>query len=239
LVDQPRTASSPGTRERLVEAAMELFAYQGYERTGLAQVARKAGANPGSLYYFFPTKEDLLAATLEARKELLYPEVLAPIWERVSDPIERVFGLLDGYRRMLAMTEFDHGCPIGNLVLELASSHPKIRALLEQNFDGWLAAVRACFEKARDRLPEDVEPERLATFVLTTMEGAVMLARTYRDFRAYDAAVVTLRDYVDRLVADARAWTPRAPDLPDPAAEPWEAPGSDADPETAHGTSDP
>ena len=40
----------PDTRARLIEAAMELFVFQGYERTGLAQVAKRAGANPGSLY---------------------------------------------------------------------------------------------------------------------------------------------------------------------------------------------
>lgn len=202
------------TRQKLIEAAMELFAFQGYERTGLAQVARRAGANPGSLYYFFPTKEDLLAATLERRKELLRPEVLAPIWERVTDPIERVFGLLAGYRQMLVMTEFDHGCPIGNLVLELANTHPVIRRLLVENFDNWLNEVQACFEAARERLPARVEPRQLAVFVLTTMEGAVMLARSYRDFEAYDAAVVTLRDYVDRLLAEGREWTP-----PEPGAE--------------------
>lgn len=200
--------SSPDTRARLIEAAMELFVFQGYERTGLAQVARRAGANPGSLYYFFPTKEDLLAATLERRKELLYPEVLQPIWERISDPIERVFGLLAGYRQMLIMTEFDHGCPIGNLVLELANSHANIRALLAQNFDNWLAAVETCFVEAHERLPARIAPRELAVFVLTTMEGAVMLARTYRNFEAYDAAVVTLRDYLERLLAEGRAWAP-------------------------------
>lgn len=205
------------TRARLIEAAMELFVFQGYERTGLAQVAKRAGANPGSLYHFFPSKEDLLAATLEHRKALLYPEVLAPIWERVSDPIERVFALLAGYRQMLIVTEFDHGCPIGNLVLELANSHATIRRLLAENFDNWLAAVTACFEEARERLPAHVEPRRLAVFVLTTMEGAVMLARTYRDFEAYDAAVVTLRDYVERLLAEGRAWAPPETNLtPDP-----------------------
>lgn len=189
---------------------MELFVFQGYERTGLAQVAKRAGANPGSLYYFFPTKEDLLAATLERRKELLYPEVLQPIWERVSDPIERVFGLLAGYRQMLIVTEFDHGCPIGNLVLELGNTHPNIRRLLAENFDNWLAAIEACFEEARERLPERIVPRELAVFVLTTMEGAVMLARTYRNFEAYDAAIVTLRDYLERLLAEGRAWTPTA-----------------------------
>jgi AcrR family transcriptional regulator len=196
----------PDTRERLIQAAMELFTLQGYGRTGLAQIARAAEANPGSLYYFFPTKEDLLAATLEKRVELFFPEVLAPIWERVTDPIERVFALLAGYRQMLVLTEFDHGCPIGNLVIELANSHPNVRRLLVQNFENWLAAVRACFEEARERLPEGADPRALAVFVLTTMEGAVMLARSYRDFEAYDAAVVTLRDYVDRLLAAGSEW---------------------------------
>lgn len=183
---------------------MELFVYQGYGATGLAQIARKAGVLPGSLYYFFPTKEDLLLATLEYRKATLYAGVLQPIWERFDDPVERVFGLLAGYRAMLELTEFKHGCPIGNLVLELAETHPRTRGLLAANFDGWLEAVEACFNAASERLPEDVEPRRLAVFVLTTMEGAVMLARTYRNFEAYDAAVVLLRDYVERLLAEPR-----------------------------------
>jgi AcrR family transcriptional regulator len=190
------------TRDKLIEAAMELFVFQGYANTGLAQIARQAGVLPGSLYYFFPTKEDLLHATLERRKELLRPEVLDPIWQRVDDPVERVFGLLAGYRRMLETTEFRHGCPIGNLVIEVAETHPRARGLLTQNFEGWLDAVEECFAAARERLPEHTDARRLAVFVLTTMEGAVMLARSYRTFEAYDAAVVQLRDYVERLLAE-------------------------------------
>lgn len=194
---------APDTRDRLIEAAMELFVYQGYGATGLAQIARTAGVLPGSLYYFFPTKEDLLHATLERRKQSLYEGVLQPIWESNADPIERVFGLLGGYRRMLELTEFKHGCPIGNLVLEVVETHPRARSLLVQNFDGWLDAVEECFSAAQHRLPPDADARRLAVFVLTTMEGAVMLARAYRNFEAYDAAVVHLRDYVERLLADA------------------------------------
>ena len=193
---------SPDTRESLIEAAMELFVYQGYGATGLAQIARRAGVLPGSLYYFFPTKEDLLHATLERRKQTLSDGVLQPIWESVADPIERVFALLAGYRQMLEMTEFKHGCPIGNLVLEVVETHPRARGLLVQNFDGWLAAVEQCFATAQDRLPPDTDARRLAVFVLTTMEGAVMLARAYRNFEAYDAAIVQLRDYVERLLAE-------------------------------------
>lgn len=195
------TAGSGGSRQRLIEAAMELFVSQGYGNTGLAQIARRAGLLPGSLYHFFPTKEDLLAATLEERLRLLGPEVLDPIWQRIDDPIERVFGLLDGYRKMLEVTGFSHGCPIGNLAIELAETNPRIRPLLAANFDNWIAAVAGCLRAAEHRLPPDTDPVELATFVLVTMEGAVMLARTHRDFRAYDSAVAILRDLFERLIA--------------------------------------
>lgn len=189
------------TRQRLIDAAMELFWCQGYGNTGLSQIARKADALPGSLYHFFPTKEDLLRATLDERLRRIWPDLLDPIWSKVDDPIERIFALLEGYRQGLIFMEFSGGCPIGNLALELAETHPNTRPLLAANFNNWLDAVEQCFKDARDRLPDGIDTRQLATFVLTTMEGAIMLARTYRDFSAYDAAVATLRDYIERLVA--------------------------------------
>lgn len=195
------------TRDRIVDAAMELFAYDGYGPTGLSQIAKKAKVQQGSLYHFFPTKEELLAAVLQRRKELLWPEVLQPIWDRFDDPIERVFKLLAQYRLMLQMTEFSHGCPVGNLAIELTESHPSSRRLIAENFDNWLKAVEQCFREASRRLPEDTDPKRLAIFVLTTMEGAVMLARTYRDFRAYDAAIGSLREYIESLIARESEWS--------------------------------
>jgi AcrR family transcriptional regulator len=196
--------TKPGadTRDRLVATAMDLFAFHGYATTGLAEIARKAKVLPGSLYHFFPTKQDLLLATLHRRHELLQPEVLDPIWNGTADPIERVFGLLQGYRRMLEATDFKHGCPIGNLVIEVGNTSPPVRRQLVRNFDNWLDAIERCFRDAEARLPADQDPRRLAVFVLVTMEGAVMLARAYRNFEAYDAAIVHLRDHVERLLAD-------------------------------------
>ena len=125
------------TRERLVEAARTLFWKHGYASTGIAQILKEADAGSGSLYYFFPTKEDLLLAILEWYRENLWTAVVQPVFDRVSDPIERIFGILGGYRRGLLMTNYQHGCPIGNLALELADSHPAARQILAVNFTGW------------------------------------------------------------------------------------------------------
>lgn len=194
------------TRDRLIDAAMELFHRQGYGATGISQILKAADANSGSLYHFFPTKEDLLAAVLEKYKVMLWPVLLDPIFSRIDDPIERIFGLLDGYRQMLTASQCTYGCPIGNLALEVADSHPNIRALIDENFDGWIKGVKSCLDEAADRLPADLDRRQLASFVLTVMEGGVMQAKAAKDLQPFDAAVTQLRDYFDRLLADGTTW---------------------------------
>lgn len=195
------------TRERLIEAARDLFLKQGYNSTGISQILREAGVNSGSLYYFFPTKEDLLMAVLEWYRDHIGPDLLDPATARIDDPIEKVFGLLDGYRKMLHMFEFDMGCPIGNLALELTNSHPAVRSLLLINFEQWVDAIEGFLVQAGDRLPQDLDRRSLAVHILTTMEGGVMVSRTYRSMTHFDQTVGHLRTYIDHLQENATNWS--------------------------------
>ncbi|MBS0298109.1 MAG: TetR/AcrR family transcriptional regulator [Proteobacteria bacterium] len=192
-------ASLDSTRDRLVFTALRLFGEKGYGSTSVADILREADANSGSLYHFFPTKQDLLIAVLEAYRDGIEPMLLAPAWEGVADPLERVFALLARYRQALEMTACLYGCPIGSLALELHEPDPPVRELLAINFEGWVRHVRGCFEGARERLPAGADPEKLARLTLTIMEGGVMQSRTYRSLDAFDTGVELLRDYLNRL----------------------------------------
>jgi TetR/AcrR family transcriptional regulator, transcriptional repressor for nem operon len=215
------------TRDRLVEAARLLFWKHGYAATGIAQILKEADAGSGSLYYFFPTKEDLLLAVIEWYRDNLWTAVVQPVFERVIDPVERIFGILEGYRRGLIITNYQHGCPIGNLALELADSYPAARQLLAVNFTGWRTTIEKCLVEAAGRLPESVDRNQLALFVLTTMEGAVMLARAYQNIDPYDAAVTQLRDYFDRLFRDGTDWS-----MPRPSVAAGSSPTSNSKPKS-------
>jgi TetR/AcrR family transcriptional regulator, transcriptional repressor for nem operon len=192
-------AAVPETRQRLVLAALDLFWEKGYGSTSIADILGRAGANAGSLYHFFPTKQDLLLEVLDTYRRGIGPMLLQPAWAGVADPLERVFALLARYRQLIESTECAYGCPIGSLALELHEPDLPVRERLAQNFSGWVDAVERCYE-AVPELPRDVDRRRLAEFTLTTMEGGVMLTRTYRDASYFDRAIATLRDYVARLV---------------------------------------
>ena len=197
-------APADATRVRILMAALNLFAAKGYQSTSIADILHQADAHSGSLYHFFPTKQDLLLAVLQSYRDGIEPMLLAPAWEGITDPIERVFALLAAYRRALDGSGCAYGCPIGSLALEIHEPDPAVRELLAANFSGWVRHVRSCFEAARDRLPRGVNTEQLAIFALTAMEGGVMQARTHRSLATFDASIAALRDYLCRLESDAK-----------------------------------
>ena len=206
-----QTALEP-TRTRIVRAAMELFWEKGYQSTSVADLLHRAGVHSGSLYHFFPGKQDVLLAVLDGYLAGIDDMLLAPAWQGVADPIEKVFALLEQYRRALVQTGYTYGCPIGSLALELHEPDPPVRTRLAANFTAWIDAIERCLVAAGSRLPRGLDRRALAVFVLTTMEGGVMLARTYRDIAMFDAAVGQLRLFFTRLVADASAKpSPRMP----------------------------
>ena len=203
-VDSPEPPPFSSTRERLLMAAMELFTTQGYESTSVAEILKRAEVNSGSLYYFFDNKRDLLVEGLEFFKTLLFPIVMQPAFARADDPIERIFAVLEDYRRRLLITDLEYECPVGKLALEVARHSPEARLKIAENFAAWRDHIRDCLDQAADRLPPSVDRNGLATFVLTTMEGAVMQARTHRNISYYDSSIGNLRAYFGYLLTGTR-----------------------------------
>ena len=189
------------TRGRIIAAAMELFWAKGYGSTSIADILSRSQVNSGSLYHFFPGKQDLLIAVLEAYRDGIGPMLLEPAWAGVDDPIEKIFALLAKYRSLIVETDCEYGCPIGSLALELHEADPAVRHLLAENFQGWVEAVAGCLEEARERFPAGTDLRALAELALTVMEGGVMQARTHRDVGHFDRAVAQLRAYFATLTA--------------------------------------
>lgn len=186
-------------REKIIQAAMELFWLKGYNSTSVADLLSRTQLNSGSLYHVFPSKQDVLIGVLEGYRDGIGEMLLEPAWGAVDDPIEKIFALLQKYRTMIVETECTYGCPIGSLALELHEPDPRVRELLAENFENWTRAVERCLEDAGARLPANTDKRALAQFVLTAMEGGVMQARTHRDVAYFDRAVQQLRAHFELL----------------------------------------
>ena len=188
------------TRQRIIEAAMELFWLKGYGSTSIADILSRSQVNSGSLYYFFPGKQDVLIAVLEAYRDGMGPMLLDPAWNGVADPIERVFALLALYRRALAESDCTYGCPIGSLSLELHEPDPPVRELMAANFEAWVSAVEGQLRLGGERFSAGTDFRALGELALSAMEGGVMQARTFRDIAYFDRTITQFRAHIDGLM---------------------------------------
>lgn len=199
----------PDTRDRILRTAFQLFHEQGFNATGVATIAREAGVNPGSLYHFFESKDDLLLAVLEFALGHLGPAVMDPVETRAADPVDRVFALLQGYRDRMDREQCRMGCPIGNMALEVSDGNAKARSLVHKNFENWADRVEKWLEQD-SRLAPGVDRRALARFVLTVMEGGLMQSRAAGHLGPFDESVAVLRDYFARLGAPVPERRPRS-----------------------------
>ena len=189
---------------------MELFWLKGFNSTSVADLLSRTELNSGSLYHVFPSKQDVLVGVLEAYRDGIAEMLFAPAWAGVDDPLEKIFALLAYYRTGIVESDCAYGCPIGSLALELHEPDPNVRALMAANFAAWTGAIENLLHQAGDRLARHLDRAALAQFVLTTMEGGVMQARTHRDVAYFDRGVAQLRAYFDFLEESAKRKTKRA-----------------------------
>src|SRR5258708_36940650 len=90
---------------------MQLFWEKGYGSTSVADVLQAAKVNSGSLYHFFPGKQDLLLAVLDLYHGGLRSMLLQPAWRGVADPIRGHFALRARYPPSPTDTQYFYGFP--------------------------------------------------------------------------------------------------------------------------------
>jgi TetR/AcrR family transcriptional regulator, transcriptional repressor for nem operon len=186
------TLEPPGKRERLVAAAVELLHRRGIERTTLADIAAAADVPAGNVYYYFKTKDDVIAAVIEAHAKQV-TTTLAEIDARYKAPKARLKALV---REFAASSELvtDYGCPLGSLCSELdkrgAVSGFEVAELLRLPIS-W---AEQQFRSLGRRDAHDLALDLMAAY-----EGSALLANTLRDPSVLSRSARRVERWIDAL----------------------------------------
>jgi AcrR family transcriptional regulator len=181
----------PGKRERLVAAATQLLHQRGIERTTLAEIAHLAEVPPGNIYYYFKTKDDVIAAVVAAHAEQV-GSALAAIDSRFRSPKGRLKALVQelvGQSDIVAR----YGCPLGSLCSELD------KRLDAPDFAvAKLMLLIIDWAEARfQELGRGSQSRELAIDLLAAYEGSALLANTMRDPKVLLEASRRLDRWID------------------------------------------
>jgi len=180
MTRQPSTGRGRASRERIVAHAAELFADRGVTATSLDDVLAAAGAGKGQFYHYFRSRDELVEAAVGMRCTQVLGQLGAALGSVAS--MAELAGALSGFVQQFEQMGLP-GCPIGTLATEVADNNEGARLHAAAAFDAWEKLFADALARIRDRgeLRADASPEQLATALLASIEGGMMLSMTRKD----------------------------------------------------------
>lgn len=180
-----------GPRERMVVSAALLIGERGAHRTAIADVLEHSGAPRGSAYHYFPGgRTQLLCEAVDYAGEYMAGKL--EIAGSTLDALEHLFG---GYRKQLQRSDFRAGCPVVAVAVE--AGDPARPDEVGPVIDRAGAAFARWREEIEQRLIGDGVPALragpLAMLILSSFEGAIVVARAMRDLEPLDTVHAQLK----------------------------------------------
>ncbi len=179
-------ATTPTTREQMVRTATALFQRAGYNSTSWRRLVSEGGTPWGSAYHHFPGgKEELGVAAIELAADVVR-RTIERAFERYEHPADAIRWWFGKDAKMLRDSDFEAGCPIATIVLEMVPGSPALTAACRTAFSGWTAQLSTllCERGGYDAERASI----LATAALTALEGGLMLSRVYASTEPLDRA---------------------------------------------------
>lgn len=167
------------TRARILRTAADLFQRQGYGATGLNQVLAESGAPKGSLYFHFPQGKEQLAAEAVALAGGEMGARMASVVGAAGGAEAAVLGVGELLAQGLRESGFRDGCPVATVALEQAGGEGPISDVCQVTYDAWLSGLADAF-RGWGAADED-EATELAELVMSSLQGALLLAQVRRD----------------------------------------------------------
>jgi AcrR family transcriptional regulator len=188
------------TRSKIIQQAADLFNQQGYAGSSLSDIMAATGLKKGGIYNHFASKDDLALAAFDYAAQLMGQRYTRAVKQK-QRAIPRLQAVIHTFCSAPDEIPLKGGCPLLNTAAESDDSHPALRQRAQQAMDQWRQLIRQIVQQgitARE-LQADVDPEAVATILIATLEGALMLTKLYGDPIHLQQAQIHLEQYVKSL----------------------------------------
>ncbi|MEU8529132.1 MULTISPECIES: TetR/AcrR family transcriptional regulator [Streptomyces] len=165
------------TRLRLAESMLELIQRHGYSGTGLNTVVEHSGAPKGSLYFHFPQGKEALGEKAVELAAARFGSLVADSAPASAAPADVLRHVIDELAKMLEGSDFQLGCPVSVVTLEMGAQSERLRDACADAFESWIEPVSELLVSHGRPRPD---ARALATAMVSMVEGAVIVSRAQR-----------------------------------------------------------
>lgn len=177
-------------KEKILQAASELFYNQGIRATGVDAIAKAANTTKMSLYKYFPSKSDLVLAFLRRRDEDFSIWFAGQVEARANDPKDKLLAIFDIIDEWLAIPEF-RGCAFINASAEFPQEENPVHKVSTEFYDRFRSYIANLAIQSGAK-----SPENLALQLSLLVEGAIVSEQMKRHssaaIQAKQAAIILI-----------------------------------------------
>lgn len=175
------------TQQRILESARELIFSRSYADVGVAAICEHAGVKKGSFYHFYPSKQALTLAVLDAQFVDIKDNMLSQAFTEDIAPLarlERFAEMAYQFQKQINLqTGQVLGCAFGNLANELSTQDETIREKIVHTFNMLQKMIRSVLLAAQKTgdLSQEIDTDATAQAMLAYFEGVLLLAKNQNE----------------------------------------------------------
>jgi TetR/AcrR family transcriptional repressor of nem operon len=175
------------TKEILLSNGAAIMHRKGFQDSGILEVLEASGVPKGSFYYYFKSKEDFGLQVVDLYAAVMFQTLNNNI-SLVGQPVvERIRSFFRDMADRAAEGGFS-GCPLGNLSQEMGEINEAFRHKLSEIFNRLEQELTTSIREAQiaGEVDNDVDPEQMAVFLVSSWEGALTRMKLTRDMSPFD-----------------------------------------------------
>ena len=189
------------TREKIIEQAAELFNCQGYFGASMSDIMRVTGLNKGGIYNHFESKEKLAVESFDYAIDLVGRR-MSLATENATNAADKLLAIISVIGNLGEDKPLPGGCPLLNTAVESDDANPVLRERARLAMTRWRNRIRRITREGirTGEINSSVDGDVLATILIATLEGAVMMSKLYDNPVHIRRAVGHLKQYIETAV---------------------------------------
>lgn len=189
------------TRKEILDAAFWEVFTRSFQGVSVDEIVKKTSLTKGAFYHQFPKKLDLGYALVdEVIKPMTYSRWIEPLKD-FENPLEGILAQLKNLIGKASPSQLRFGCPLNNLVQEMAPVDPIFKKKLEAALLYWIKGMEQELKRAKKNgfIRKGVKTRQAAHFVVMAHEGFYGMLKGLDDPKAFDALYDSLKRYFETL----------------------------------------
>lgn len=190
------------TKVRIIHQAAEVFNQKGYAGSSIADIMQATGLKKGGIYNHFQSKDELALAAFDYAVSLLSQKNWSAVKTK-RNAIERLQTLVSSYLTYVEAPPIIGGCPILNTAIEVDNTDSPLRDRALSAINSWRSLIIRIVQKGikKGEVRETVEPDTVATIIICSIEGAIMMSQLEKNPIHLSRAIAHLQGYIQDSLA--------------------------------------